>query len=140
MKHDDIFENSRLVCTPHAKGDEDLLRLLRQVYMAGAFSVKRHYEQKLNIASVSAKRPSRKLFCKVWTQVFGEEIDNVNQLVYGKAALGEELYELCLKFHKAACASGAVDTVAARGFYCWELDCKNELCKEQCSDCKTKIV
>lgn len=62
-------------------------------------------QQKLDIASVSGKRPSRKLFCKVWTQVFGEEIDNVNQLVYGKAALGEELYELCLKFHKAACAT-----------------------------------
>lgn len=62
MTHDEIFENSRLVCTPHAKGDENLLALLRQVYMAGAFTVKRHYEQKLNIHSVSGSLLKQKLF------------------------------------------------------------------------------
>jgi len=40
----------------------------------------------------------------------------------------------------AAVGNGAKGTVAERGFYCWELDSKNELCKEQCIDCKTNIV
>lgn len=37
---------------------------------------------------------------------------------------------------QAACASGAVDTVAAGGFYCFPKPPKSVKCYEQCSRCK----
>jgi len=50
------------------------------------------------------KRPSAKLFCKVHSAMFGEQIDNHKQLI-NHSLSGDELYELCLAFHQAACAT-----------------------------------
>lgn len=46
-----------------------------------------------------------------------------------------------IQYYQAACASGAVDTVAARGdFSCWMSLGGDEQCKELCNECSGELA
>lgn len=84
----------------------------------------------LPIASVSGKRPTDDEI----TLVISEIANHFNSGLSN--SLHQEYYITKVReLFQAACASGAVATVAERGFYCYERPMRYVPCKEQCTYC-----
>lgn len=82
----------------HPRGMKDSLYLEDAIDL-----IEELFEQNCIKHGVSGKRPTPELFCKVHSDFYGEEVDKIEQIVV-ETYNGSELYELCLKFHQAACA------------------------------------
>lgn len=97
---------------------------------------KLHTEQKLNKHGVSGKRPTEgEIRAQAYSTMPLPEESCLINTVHENAFVNGARW-IISKMSEAACASGAVDTVAAGGFYCFPKPPKSVKCYEQCSRCK----